>query len=84
MTHLPTPGSPVASVVTVASPVTTAKNPLAVDKSSVCSLTVMVVPVTGPGVEPQETQELQLPEPQLLPGPQYRWVEVPAVTSTQS
>ena len=30
MTHLPTPDSPVTSVVTVTSPVTTAKNPLAV------------------------------------------------------
>ena len=53
MTHLPTPDSPVTSVVTVTSPVTTAKNPLAVYLGLVCSLTVMVVPVTGPGVEPQ-------------------------------
>ena len=45
--------SPVTSVVTVTSPVTTAKNPLAVYCPLVCSLTVMVVPVTGPGVEPQ-------------------------------
>ena len=52
-THLPTPDSPLTSVVTVTSPVTTAKNPLAVKNCSVCSLTVMVVPVTGPGVEPQ-------------------------------
>ena len=59
MTHLPTPDSPVTSVVTVTSPVTTAKNPLAVPDTLVCSLTVMVVPVTGPGVEPQESQEEQ-------------------------
>ena len=52
MTHLSTPDSPVASVVTVTSPVTTAKNPLAVTSESVWSLTVtMVVPVTVPGVE---------------------------------
>ena len=50
---MPTPDSPVTSVVTVTSPVTTAKNPLAVKAAAVCSVTVMVVPVTGPGVEPQ-------------------------------
>ena len=53
MTHLPTPDSLVTSVVTVTSPVTTAKNPLAVETESVWSLTVMVVPVTVPGVEVQ-------------------------------
>ena len=45
--------SPVTFVVTVTSPVTKAKNPLAVPLISVWNLTVMVVPVTGPGVEPQ-------------------------------
>ena len=52
MTHLPSPDSPVALVVTVTSPVTTAKNPLAIHLEFVCNLSVMVVPVTGPGVEP--------------------------------
>ena len=64
MTHLPTPDSPVTSVVTVTSPVTTAKNPLAVQYEFVSSLTVMVVPVTGPGVETQETLSPQLSSPQ--------------------
>ena len=49
----PTPDSLVISDVTVPSPVTTAKNPLAVLTESVWSLIVMVVPVTVPGVEPQ-------------------------------
>ena len=51
MTHLLTPNSPVTSVVTVASPVTTAKNPLLVTVLSEVNLTVMVVAVTGPGME---------------------------------
>ena len=68
MTHLPTPDSPVTSVVTVTSPVTTAKNPLLVTLRSEVNLTVMVVPVTGPGVE----------EPENV------WVEEPSLTSTLS
>ena len=47
------PDSLVTSVVTVTSPVTTAKNPLAAPNELVCSLTMMVVPVKGPGMEPQ-------------------------------
>ena len=58
--HLPT-DSLVTSVTTVTSPVTTAKKPLLVLNCVlycvVYSLTVMMVPVTGSGVEPQETQE---------------------------
>ena len=57
MSHLSTHYSPVTSVVTVTSPVTMAKNPILVAVPSEVNLTVMVVPVTGPGVEPQETQE---------------------------
>ena len=68
MIHLPTHNSPVTSVVTVASPVTTAKKPLAVLNALVKNLTVMVVPVIVPGVEYA----------------QKRWVEVPSLTSTQS
>ena len=44
-----TSDSPVTSVVTVASPVTTAMNPLAVNNESVMNLTVMVVLVTYMG-----------------------------------
>ena len=68
MIHFPTHDSPVTSVVTVASPVTTAKKPLAVLNALVKNLTVMVVPVIVPGVEYA----------------QKRWVEVPSLTSTQS
>ena len=68
MTLLPTPDSPVTSVVTVTSPVTTAKNPLLVTLLSEVNLTVMVVAVTGPGVE----------EPENV------WVVEPALTSTVS
>ena len=45
------PDSPVALVVTVTYPITTAKNPLLVHLSSEVNLTVMVVAVTGPGME---------------------------------
>ena len=68
MTHLSTPDSPVTSVVTVASPVTTAKNPLLATPTSEVNLTVMVVAVTGPGVEV----------------PENVWVVEPAITSTVS
>ena len=68
MTHLPTPDSPVTSVVTVTSPVTTAKNPLLVTTPSEVNLTVMVVAVTGPGVEV----------------PENVWVVEPVLTSTVS
>ena len=57
MSHLSTHDSPVTSVVTVTSPVTMAKNPILVAVPSEVNLTVMVAPVTGPGMEPQETQE---------------------------
>ena len=66
--HLPTPDSPVTSVVTVASPVTKAKNPLLVTVLSELNLTVTVVAVTEPGVEM----------------PENVWVEEPALTSTVS
>ena len=62
------PDSPVALVVTVTSPVTTAKNPLLVTLLSEMNLTVMVVAVTGAGMEV----------------PQNHWVEEPALTSTLS
>ena len=51
MTHLPTPDSPVTSVVTVTLPETTAKNPFAVKTAFEWNLTVMLVPVTVPGLE---------------------------------
>ena len=50
MIHLSTHDSQVTSDVTVTSPVTTARNPLFVMVSSVWSLTMMVVPVTLPGM----------------------------------
>ena len=68
MTHLSTPDSPVTSVVTVTFPVTTAKNPLLVAVPSEVNLTVMVVAVTGAGME----------EPENV------WVVVPALTWTVS
>ena len=55
--HFPNTDSPVTSVVTVTSPVTMAKNPILVAVPSEVNLTVMVAPVTGPGMEPQETHE---------------------------
>ena len=68
MTHFPSPDSPVTSVVTVTSPVTTAKNPLLVTLRSEVNLTVMVVAVTGAGMEV----------------PENVWVVEPAITSTVS
>ena len=47
--HLPTPDSPVTSVVTVTSPLITAKNPVLLRLRLVLNLTVMLVPVNGPG-----------------------------------
>ena len=52
MTHLPTPDSQVTSVVTVTSPVTTAKNPVLVPDESDLKVTVMSVPENGPGFGP--------------------------------
>ena len=46
-----TPDSPVTSVVTVTVPETTAKNPFAVKTAFEWNLTVMLVPVTVPGLE---------------------------------
>ena len=50
--NLPTPDSPVTSVVTVTSPVTTAKNPVLVSYESDLKVTVMSVPENGPGLGP--------------------------------
>ena len=52
MTHLPSPDSPVTSVVTVTSPVTTAKNPVLAPPISDLNLRVMSVPENGPGLGP--------------------------------
>ena len=62
------PDSPVALVVTVTSPETTAKNPLLATQPSEVNLTVMVVAVTGAGMEV----------------PENVWVVEPAITSTVS
>ena len=66
--HFPNTDSPVTSVVTVTSPVTTAKNPLLVKMLLEVNLTMMMVAVTGPGME----------EPENV------WVVEPALTLTVS
>ena len=52
MTHLPTHDSPVTSVVTVTSPVTTAKNPVLDPDVSDLKVMVISVPENGPGFGP--------------------------------
>ena len=52
MIDVPTPDAPVPSVVTVTSPVTTAKNPVLVTQNADLKVTVMSVPEKGPGLGP--------------------------------
>ena len=52
MIYFPTPDSLVTSVVTVTSPLITAKNPVSTIYKSDLKVTVMSVPENGPGMGP--------------------------------
>ena len=52
MIYFPAPGSPVTSVVTVTSPLITAKNPVLMSYELDLNVTVMSVPENGPGMGP--------------------------------